>query len=148
MANKKLYYKRLIQLIVYLDYKKKKIEDPVFILDEGIVQYVSSLAFEDKIVFKSGLKRLVRKIVKEYNPIIINYQISVETAYNRIMSRGKVNDRYYNNDPDHAKRLLIVKRQNIDLIINEFIDQFETVDLTDPSVDPSELLVNTLGNYI
>ena len=144
MNNKKLYFKRLLQLMIYMDYKVRKTKDSIFILDEGIVQYVSSLAYDKEIEFDSGLKKLVRRFIKKYDPTVIDCHISVDTAYDRIMGRGKTNDRYYLDDKDEVKRLLKIKRDNIDMIIKEFIGQVKTVDLMDKSADAAEILKSTL----
>lgn len=118
MMKKKFYFERLIQLILYLTYCSESNPNSVILLEEGIVQYFSSLAYETDLDI--NLTKVINEQLSTFNPIVIDCKIPVEIACKRINTRKKSGDRYMIDNIAFQHKIMIQKRKNLDYILNLF----------------------------
>ena len=130
MMQQNTYINRLIKLLVYFSYYEKKKNDYVLLLDEGIIQYITSLEYEHSL--PKEILPFAKTLLIHYRPVIIDCQIPLDTVEERIRSREKTGDRYYLSDDDSVRKLLQQKRDNLDFVITSYSTPNYTFNMTHP----------------
>lgn len=111
--------------IVYMNSQLKKIikgnADEVFILEEGILQDLTAIAY-NKPAEQNNYSRLALNILNQIKNHIfyVNCHLPLETDIERIQLRGR-RDKKYGGDKDikELKELLLMKRKNLDFFISK-----------------------------
>lgn len=129
MKQKRVYIKRLIRLVIYLTYYEEKDRDSILLLDEGIVQYITSLEYEHDLT--ADVLSFAELLLSHYCPIIVDCQIPVAIVEERVRIRNKKGDRYNLQTQNCLRNLLIQKRKNLDLITNVYYAPGYSLDMTD-----------------
>lgn len=128
--QEKKYYSRLLNLLDRLYCYQKKDNDAVLLLEEGIFQYLSSLAFDEDIAVGPGLERMIKEIISDFDIVIVDCIIPVRESAKRIRNRNKKGDRYNIVDGAVQEKLLQIKRDNIDKLLKYHKGKTYTLDLT------------------
>lgn len=122
-SNRFLYFEKFLYLyerIRWFVYSKAETNDKtILILDEGIIQYLSSIPHDSSIASHANEYRIseVKDIYKK--TLIVNCFQDFDTVIERILNRGKYNDRFYLSNRDKMRHLLKIKSTNLDIIIKE-----------------------------
>lgn len=98
--------------------KKKKMD--VCIIDEGFIQYLTSI-YHEKII-DDNIMPFIRVIEKELyakQSVIIDCHIETNNNYQQLISRNKPGDRFLTGDETTDKILLQHKRRNIDMVLGK-----------------------------
>lgn len=111
--------RRYIHRLLELTEGIRRMEGKNLILDEGLIQYITSLAYGSHLVAGEGLDNLIKKVFpKNVEYYIINCNIPVETSIERVRERNRKNDRYDVGNEETRKKLMSVKKENIDILLN------------------------------
>ena len=109
------YIHRLLELTEGM---RRKSNENIF-LDEGLIQYITSLAYSNPLIPGEELECLIERVFPDDTDYyIINCDISVETAIARVKQRNRRNDRYAVDNEKMQKKLMSVKKENIDILLN------------------------------
>ena len=111
------YYKKAALLLLALN--KNKSDNFVCVLDEGFIQYLSSIFFDEEIDKEIDVSDFFEYIKECFDWRIIHCECDVATAGNRIMSRNRTGDRYLNNSPELQVKLLKMKQDNISFLLTK-----------------------------
>lgn len=106
-----VYFKHIMNLIHTIDENGK---NKVILLDEGIVQWISSIAYKDKILNIKTIRNLLNEIIKNREFIIINCNLDYKETIFRIKKR-KRNIGRIDNYRDDKQLLNLIKVQNSNL---------------------------------
>lgn len=106
---------RLIDLFRKL--RKRRNRNEVILLEEGPIQYLSSIPFDVRLKNSENLYDSVDLLDAE-KYIIVDCQCEIDTSITRLKHRSKGSDRYSNKSNEELKQLLEVKRNNLDTIIH------------------------------
>lgn len=126
----KKYYDRLTALLDHLYSYKEKNNDSVLLLEEGFVQYLSSLAYDKDLSVSFFLARLIRRVFRDFVIILVDCQISVDESIRRIKARHKTGDRYNISDETHQRYLLEKKLCNLKKVVKYYGSIKYTMDMT------------------
>ena len=116
----KRYIDRIYRLYVKLYKISIHYSDSIVILDEGIVQHITSLAHQQKIVNSVSFVRLVDFLFSNFEITVINCCIDMNETIRRIKKRNNENDRFNLSDVDEIKKILNIKNNNINIILEQF----------------------------
>lgn len=122
-------------------YKLKR-QEGVLLLEEGPIQYLSSLSLNDHI----SIGKEVRDYWSLYNDFeyhVVYCACDNETSIARLQNRNKAAG-YYDAKKDSIDALLNVKRDNIRTIIDALPQKYLELDMKNPVEDN----LNLLDNYI
>lgn len=111
------FVKKLIGLYLCMIYHQNtSIKD--VILDEGFLQFITSIIFDLKLKDNKKLDKFVRLLFRKFNIIEIRCDINIDIAIKRIKERKRNLDRYsYNYDNTELKNLLTTKEYNLNLLL-------------------------------
>lgn len=119
--ERRLYVKKLIVLyskLISFNKEKEKFKKTILILDEGFVQYLTSIPHDFTLDNSKKIIELCNLFNNLNNIKTINCSISIEKAADRILSRKKNNDRFLLTNQDAILKLLSIKRANIGTVLN------------------------------
>lgn len=107
------YEKRLFGLIIVL----KCSRDKLIILEEGLIQYVSSIAYEEELSINEAFNDMM-SIIRTFEKYkIVFCDLDTEECIARIKKRNKEGDRYNLEDYTRITKLLELKKGNIKRVI-------------------------------
>lgn len=87
--------------------------------EEGPTQYISSIAHQKNIKDMNAklLIDAVNESIYSHDTIAFYVEADLEDIVSRLVKRGKTNDRYILNDADAMMEQLVVKKDNIEYLI-------------------------------
>lgn len=92
--------------------------EDMILLDEGLVQNVTSLFFMDAIPKDPSAERVLKHLIHvKGRYLFVKCNISMEENIARLKKRARENDRYYALEEDRLREALLVKEQNIDYLL-------------------------------
>jgi|SRR5699024_8461497 len=116
-----VYALRLIKLYNKLKTSMEKDEFKYIILEEGIVQYITSIPHDKLIRKNENFYKLCDIIKKDFEDILqINCLLNVTELLKRIRNRNSLKNRFDTLPEDELKRVLKIKNENIKLVRNIF----------------------------
>ena len=96
--------------------EKKGVEIALF--DEGCLQFITSIFHEKKVEFDSkDIVDALKSIVYRNRTIFIDCLIDINDNYQRLLSRNRKDNRFFNGDEKSIVKLLKQKRENIDIVL-------------------------------
>lgn len=90
----------------------------VYLLDEGCMQYITSV-YHDKKIDSLGIE-LAKVLCSEFykdRALFIDCHIDIDENYRRLLARGRSQDRFLQGNDSSIKALLLQKRENLDEVI-------------------------------
>lgn len=122
-------YLILTQLLI--TYFGKKYSDSILVSDEGIVQYVISMLYDQKITNETHLDCTITEILSMSNyvdMIAINVEIKSELAISRIREREDGKSRLDHLDNNSLKYIMDIQIANF-MVIRKYISNLSHVDI-------------------
>ena len=113
---------RIMVLNFLIKQEVSKQNNEIILLDEGIIQFLTSLAHGIKI----SEKKIITKICNYFNDtypkktILIKCEIKLEDNILRLKKRNRINDRFIFSDINEMKKQLNIKENNLDFISSLF----------------------------
>lgn len=138
----KKYYSRLINLLNSL--YCANISDAVLVLEEGFIQYLSSLSYDHDLYISKTLKCLIKRFFNDFDIIVVSCTVPVYESASRIRKRKKRGDRYYIEDEEQQIKLLTKKQENINTLLAFFPGKTYTMDMTRNPEDNAKLLTEIM----
>ena len=136
MPKKRKYSARLENLLKHLYYYKSKHNDKLLILEEGIVQYITSFAYDTVLRDDFWMKMLIKHLFRSFDIVVVNCNVPIEESARRIKERNKKGDRYNIDDEFRQKKLLEIKQKNIEYIMQYFNGTTYQMDMSnEPSLN-------------
>ena len=109
------YEKRLFGIIVVLKKSSKKL----VVLEEGLIQYVSSIAYKEELCENNTFEEIM-SIIHMFDEYKVVYcDLDIEECISRVKKRNKKGDRYNLEELVQMKELLEIKRHNIKKVIEK-----------------------------
>jgi energy-coupling factor transporter ATP-binding protein EcfA2 len=131
----------LLYTVMVIDlYRNNKTH--IIVLDEGIIQFLSSIP-HDNVIKKVELIERISNCINE-NPIEVLYvecQLDLDSTMYRIKQRGK-KDRFAYKDS--LGEILMIKETNLALISDTIVRNKLIVDMKDSSINNAEIVINTI----
>lgn len=135
-----LYIYRLLN--IYRSIKKHNIKD-VYILEEGPIQYLSSIAYDTNLVETALLNQAVN-IMTKHERVVILCECPMDIIVSRIRNRHKKSDRYNFDDTAKMKKLLQLKKENIAFLLKHYNGSVYYLDMTKLVSDNLNRLIQIL----
>lgn len=108
------YVHRLLELTEGI---RRKCNENIF-LDEGLIQYITSLSYVNPLMPGDELECLIERVFPDnIDYYVVNCEIPVEIAMKRVKQRNRKNDRYNVDIADMQKELMNVKKENICVLL-------------------------------
>jgi gluconate kinase len=128
---------RLIKFNGNLHYYSKEYPEKIVILEEGYIQYLTSIPHNFEVVITKELKDIVKYVKANYNLTYIHCEIDDETNYNRLSNRNFTASRFDALSKKELEEILKIKYKNIctfrSLMDNKregiYVDTSELVDI-------------------
>ena len=114
-----------------------------YLLEEGPLQYLTSIAYDSALVETEALKRAV-SIMTQHEKAVIVCECPVDVIIDRIAGREKRGDRYNIDDKDKLTELLRIKKENIDFLIKRFDGSVYYLDMTEPIAGNADRVLDIL----
>lgn len=121
--------------------------EDIVLLDEGIVQNLTSLFFMDAIPREPSMDQVLKNMIHvRGSHLFVKCNISVEESMYRLKKRARENDRYYPLNEETLREALLVKEQNIDYCLS-FVDPCNkiSIDMENSAMSNADLIINTLN---
>lgn len=111
---------RLLLLLIYLMKREKENKDiDYFLYDEGIIQFISSIAYDKRIIESKSLILLLNAINSQLsNLYFVNCIVPLNISIDRIKNREAISPRYNIEGVSNIDYLLKCKMYNLDKIRN------------------------------
>jgi thymidylate kinase len=126
------YLIRILEVKQYI-YSRKKLD--FLVLDEGIVQHLTSIGHGNKINISYSLINHLKNSIYNDNSILIKCDLSINLIKERLIKRQKANDRFIKSDDLKMTNIIKLKIENIDYILElmnlDYVFLIETTNLTD-----------------
>ena len=93
-----------------------------YVLDEGIIQYISSLSYKKSILDNENTNTLLSTLLPHREDYYIIYcSLPVEQTIKHLKKRNRKqkHDRYNIEDTELQQKLLDIKKQNIEIILSQ-----------------------------
>ena len=121
-------------------------ENTLVFLDEGLVQHLSSLSYEEGLSLTGATQRLAYEALNTSRPGIVDGCIPIETVMKRIGERNRAvrYDRYNLPDKEKGKKLLEIKRRNIETIISVYGGPVYHMDMEGSPERIADMLISKL----
>lgn len=110
------YYQMYLHFVNHSSYK-------YLVVDQGLLQFISSFAYMDKIESENWLIKLFKicnKGIYKSNIAVINCDVDIDTSLSRISKRGKPDnsrlDMLYRISPERARVALLTQKTNFEII--------------------------------
>lgn len=113
--------RRFIVLVVRLKFLRSKINGnyDLFILDQGLIQYVWSIAITGKQSGNSNyLEGVLKSIINELSLYVIMVDVEAELAIKRIIARPTMRSRFDRMSPSSAEIMLSEHKKMFSQIVN------------------------------
>ncbi len=140
--KKREYFMRtLLELYARLLVVCGKKAKAVVLLDEGILQYLSSIPYDvlidEKLLTKDQVRKLISCIDKY---VIVDCRVPLEEDIRRLKARNRENDRYCRLDEEQLLRTLNVKQENLDYLRSSLTTQDSfTISMTESPEENTEI---------
>lgn len=130
-------------IILIMSIQNNSDEDVIFLLDEGIVQFISSISHDCTIRQQSNINKIINhlKIITKIS-LYVKCDISIKDAINRIECFRNKCDRIQKHRKLHE--LLYTKEKNIDLILDLITDNKINIDMTNPIEYNAKLIIELI----
>ena len=130
-------------ILLFIDaVKKAQNHNMIILLDEGIIQFLTSIPHEYTIIEGNVTDRILNSINELLNAsCIIKCTIRDEIAINRIRTRGKVDRFQYN---ENLKKLLAVKGSNITYILSRISCRIININMEETIEHNTEVVINEI----
>lgn len=110
---------------------KKHNKNDIFLLEEGPIQYLSSIAYDTNLVEAASLNQAIN-IMTAHESVVIVCECPMDIIVNRIQDRKKKGDRYNFDDTIKMKELLQFKKENINFLLKHYYGSIYYLDMTKP----------------
>ena len=122
----------VVYVIVLYELIQKNINrSKIIILDEGIIQFLSSIPHDISIDNNILLHNLVLNLKSVLGYFLfVECDLSIETVIERIKKRNR-QDRF-SHDNNNIRSLLLTKKNNLNLLTNEIAMQKIQIDMSNP----------------
>ena len=127
---------------------EKSADNSIILLEEGIIQFVTSLS-HGKAISECEMIGTLLKDIKEYGikPKSVNCVLPMEDNIRRITGRG-LHSRFLDvNSVEKLKNLLTIKRENLDFVSAEF-GPVLTLDMTRPPEENAAILYDKILSFV
>lgn len=114
--NRLIFAARLIKLNGNLYYYSKKNPNLIAILDEGYIQYITSIPHTIELNISDDLKKMIKYIRSKHSFKFIHCEIDEETNYLRLFNRDNVARRFDSLSESELSETLMMKYRNIHTI--------------------------------
>lgn len=117
-AKNQKYIYRLIELTEAIHRQQ---HEKNMMLDEGIIQYLTSLSYDKELEMNEQMDELIQIVFPQIQDYyIIDCEISLEESINRLNKRNRKqkHDRYNIDDLQLQKKIMSVKQKNIRHLMN------------------------------
>lgn len=134
--------------IIYRFVSKNNNSEVVVLLDEGIIQFLSSIAHDVPIEQGSHILQLSKQLKDIVaNTIYVQCGIPIEDALQRIKLRNK-RDRF--SYSSHLKDLLLIKQANLTFLLNTAVPKFNIieVDMTKSVLINKDIVIKKIKDYV
>lgn len=134
--------------IIYRFVSKNNNAEVVMLLDEGIIQFLSSIAHDIPIEQSSQILQLSKQLKDIIaNTIYVQCGIPIEDAVQRIKLRDK-RDRF--SYSSHLKDLLRIKQTNLIFLLNTVVPKFNVmeVDMTKSVLTNKDIVLKKIKDYV
>ncbi|MBR4837226.1 MAG: ATP-binding protein [Bacteroidales bacterium] len=131
----------LLYTVMVIDlYRNNKTQ--IIVLDEGIIQFLSSIP-HDNVIKKVELIERITKSINEnpFDVLYVDCQLDLDSTMYRIKQRDK-KDRFAYKDS--LGELLMIKESNLALISNSIVRNKVIVDMKDSSINNAEIIINKI----
>ena len=140
------YSLRLIKLIYLVD--KYKTRCDYLILEEGVVQYISSIPHSNEILKNDSYVKMIEKINHNLgNYFHIHLNISIASSIKRLKNRSILTSRFDSLNVTDLEKVLKVKDNNILHIIKQF--NFRVISVDNEKTNSKEIIdqiMNMISN--
>lgn len=118
---------RLIKLNYQIGRIKKSEKVDLMILDEGYIQFITSIPHNKQFNDGKTLRNICQFIENEHPDLrLVNCKISTEIAINRAQNRSSSSSRFDKLDTNKLSKLMIIKQNNLERIQNQFSEEIQT----------------------
>lgn len=131
----------LLYTVMVVDlYRNNKTQ--IIVLDEGIIQFLSSIP-HDNVIKKVELIERITNSINEipFDALYVECQLDLDSTMYRIKQRNK-KDRFAYKDS--LGELLMIKETNLALISNAIARNKVIVDMKDSSINNAEIVINKI----
>ncbi len=122
-----------IRKLVEMHYKLRRVDDRLVLLDEGLLNYITGIAFDREIIVNNAFQRLIDE-VSRMEALVFDCQCPIDTALERLRTRERIGEtrrgRYYDMNNDVVIDKLRVKQHNIDTVLSLYKGQIVTLDMS------------------
>ena len=117
---------------MYIAFQTAKKND-IYFLDEGAIQYITSVCYDSHIVLNDSLKQIIHLFYKRNKAIVCFLSVDIQTSIERIKKRDFSYDRYNLADIEIMRSLLKLKEANLKatLEVAKNIKAIEVVEFKD-----------------
>lgn len=147
-----LFALRFLKFLSKLESTLKDEKFDLLLLDEGIVQYLTSIPHDKEIKQNTHYEKVCEMVQTLYNRVIqVNCHIEFEENVRRAKQRGQVNSRFDHLPEEQLRKALSVKRYNIDLVrkrlaARKIVNINMTEDIQISSVHLTNVILEELEN--
>ena len=114
----------------------------IIVLDEGIIQFLSSIPHDNVIKKVELIERITNSINENpFDALYVECQLDLDTTMYRIKQRDR-KDRFAYKDS--LGELLMIKETNLALISNAIVRNKVIVDMKDSSINNAEIVINKI----
>jgi len=121
--------------LLRLNYALNNSSNHLVLLDEGPVQYLTSIPFDKKIIENDNLENAVSVLCKN-EKMVFYCNCPVELSVNRLVHRKKEgytdNGRYDIENAEELRKLLTIKEKNIKAVLQYYRGTIVEIDMNQP----------------
>ena len=141
---------RAADLLIRLNLIKKVMDDnyDLIIFDQGVIQYIWSIAATDKPPSDKYLIRLLKRILNEISLAIVLVDIDVDMAVERINNRPTTSSRFDRMSSNQAGKLLAKQRDFFKQFVNWSVELNDIRYLAVDGSHPIKKNSNTIIHFI
>jgi hypothetical protein len=123
-----LFVYRLLKLYRSMQMHK---QEEIYLLDEGPIQYLTSIAYESEFEDTASLKQAANMMLRS-EKIVFFCECPLDIVVERIRQRDRKNDRYNIADESRLRELLAVKISNIRFLLKYYEGPVYYLDMEAP----------------
>lgn len=125
---------------------KKNSDYDIIFLEEGVIQFISSLVYLEKIRDNDRICKIVSRLNKIVKIQPIYCCLDIELSLERIMGRERSGDRFSKStDADVMRKALNYKKTNLEIIATPFLYKMK-IDMTETIENNVKILESKLLN--
>ena len=129
-------------LLVIKELPSVNFQNKIIILDEGVIQFMTSIPYEYNIKRNIVLQNIIVDLQNILsNCLCINCEINIDEAIDRIRKRGK-QDRY--KFSENLKPLLNTKAENLNFLIKKICTSTISINMMDSTDDKLNQIINNI----